>query len=122
MKTKITFEKKSDTSIGVWREGKEIGCIWSEKSAGGMPYPHDDSIYCKNAIQICGFDAVSETWGCGIFKGKKDLVVSFDYIDDGYKNDQVRAYERYLRTKMGKHEFDDIQNFHDFLRYNIDGR
>jgi len=122
MKTKIIFAKESDTSIGVWRDGKEIGHIWSEGNTGRMPYPHDDSHYCKNAIQICGFDAVSETWGCGIFKGKKDLVVSFDYLNEEYKKDQVQAYEKYLTIKIERRKFEDIQNLLDFLRYNLDGR
>ena len=42
MKTKITFELSSDTSVKVLHDGNHVGNIWSESESGGTPYPHDE--------------------------------------------------------------------------------
>lgn len=107
---------ESPTYISIMRSGKRIGQIFSQ--AENHPYPHDDSEYCLNAIQICGFDKISEVWGCGPFHGKKDVVVNFlpevPYIDQ--KKEQ---YAKYVQEKLKKGEADTIQNFADWNAHNF---
>lgn len=98
--TKIHFEYEGEkqTSVLIKRGDKTIGRVWSEQSNGGLPYPSDATkTYCKNAIQICGFDKISEIWQCGPFKGKKDCVVSFLPIDDEYYQEKLKKYGEYVR-------------------------
>ena len=126
MKTKITFKLESDTYISVLREGKIIGHIYSERKdiykvgeeSGGHPYPHDNSEYCLNAIQICGFDKISEVWGCGPFHGKKDVVIHFTPNIE-YINNKKKQYKFYVENKLNKGEVDTIQNFNDWNAHNF---
>ena len=50
-------------------DGKEIGHIFSPSGSG-----HTDINY----IQICGFSESYDLWGCGIYKGFKDIQLLFD--------------------------------------------
>ena len=144
--TKLCFEKEkgSDTSIMIIRDGKSIGRIWSEvdsKETGiFLPYPHDkDKEYCKNSVQICGFDNISQIWGCGVFEGKKDCVISFNTTDTEYDLQKLKEYEEYVkgfftsRVKelktgcssfnvseiSGKGDFTRLKSFNDWLLHNI---
>lgn len=97
MLTKITFKKKSDTEISILMNGKNVGHIWSEGSKEHLPYPHDkDKEYCKNSIQICGFDKCSEVWACGVFHGKKDLVINFIDMSSEFMQSEEGAYRNYV--------------------------
>lgn len=99
--SEITFEmeNKEKTSVLMMRKGKIIGRVWSESDSGMLPYPHQvGNIGCENSIQICGFDNISEIWGCGIFEGKKDCVVSFNTKDTEYDKQRIKAYEEYVKT------------------------
>lgn len=125
--TKITFKLESPTYVSIIRAGKRIGHVYSDREesykvgddAGGKPYPHEESIYCLNAIQICGFDKISETWGCGPFHGKKDCVMHFLPLTDDYIKSKLKGYRTYVENKMNKEEHDSIQNFHDWDAHNI---
>ena len=117
MNTEITFELATQTEIRIMRNGKQIGQIWSENKDTSLPYPHGYTDICKNSIQVCGFDTCSEIWGCGVFEGKKDLVVHFLPISSSEY--QQEEYLKYLKDKMAKKEFGTIQNFADFQCYNI---
>lgn len=121
MKTNITFKAETDTYISVWRNGKQIGQIYSQTDdkQHNTPYPHEQSIYCLNAIQICGFDKISEVWGCGPFHGKKDVVVHFIPMDDEYNQKRLKFYETYVQNKINKKETANIQNFKDWSAHNI---
>ena len=46
-----------------------VGQIFSPSSSGND---------VKNAIQICGFSEAFDLWGCGVFKGFKDIQLLFD--------------------------------------------
>ena len=119
IKTNITFEKESETSINILRDGKHVGNIWSESKDGSMPYSNET----KDSIQICGFDTISEIWGCGIFKGHKDCVIEFFNIDSKeFKEQEQNKYKKYLQLKIQNNELDDVQSFQDFFKYNLDGR
>lgn len=95
-------EQNSDTSILIMRDKKIIGRIWSQHIGDNakyiqLPYPHNESDVCKNSIQICGFDRISEVWACGPFDNKKDCVVSFDTYNTDYDKQQIKNYEQYVR-------------------------
>ena len=117
--TNIWFELEGEHYIKIMRNGKQIGQIWTEQPKDGMkPYPHEESEYCKNAVQICGFDKISEIWGCGPFQGKKDVVISF--LPEGdYFEEKKKRYASYIENKYNKKEFDTIQNFVDWNAHNI---
>ena len=146
MKTKITFEFENEqkTSIKVMRDGKQIGRLWSEQTEGSLtlPYPHNDISYCYNSIQICGFDRMSEIWGCGPFQGKKDCVVHFTPVSEQYYQDKMKRYQEYVLSFFDKtaHKVDlgnndsiyvpdiklkedkhigSMQSFDDWCRHNI---
>jgi hypothetical protein len=98
MKTKITFEKESDTEILIKRNGETIGQIWSEqKGSLDLPYPHSDTDYCKNSIQICGYDRLEGSWACGVFDGKRDCVVHFIPVSE-YTEEQKKRYAEYVES------------------------
>lgn len=120
MKTKITFKKESDTYISIMRDGKKIGHVYSQTSEKqhNTPYPHDDTEYCLNSIQVCGFDRASKIWGCGPFHGKKDIVVSF-IPNNEYTDTKKQQYKFYVENKLNKGEVDTIQNFEDWNAHNI---
>jgi hypothetical protein len=94
--TNITFKLESPTYISVIRDGIVIGQIFSQNE--NHPYPHDDSEYCLNSIQICGFDKMSEIWACGVFSGKKDCVVHFLPTDSEYYKRKSIEYSEYVKT------------------------
>lgn len=126
VKTKITFKSESDTYISIMRDDKKIGHIYSERKNvykvgeddDGHPYPHDDSEYCLNSIQICGFDKISEVWGCGPFEGKKDVVIHF-IPNNEYIESKKKQYGYYIKEKLNKGEVDSIKNFVDWNAHNI---
>lgn len=61
---------------------KEIGKIFTPSGSGGT------SINC---IQVCGFSEAFDLWGCGIFKGFKDIQLLFDdKMLDGTDNFRYR--------------------------------
>ncbi len=99
-KTKITFKETGiDTKIDIMRNGKKIGHIWSQLDDGMTPYPHKEDGSCLNSIQLCGFDTMSEVWGCGVFKGKKDTVINFlpEFKDNDYIKTKMSEYDEYVR-------------------------
>jgi hypothetical protein len=120
MKTKITFKLETDTYISVMRNGKKIGHIYSQLKSKdyNKPYPHTENEYCLNAIQICGFDKISEVWACGPFHGKKDVVIHFT-PDIEYIEKKKKLYKSYVENKLNKGEADTIQNFTDWNSHNI---
>jgi len=71
----IVFKQISEGYVKIFREGKEIGHIFSN---GNDENGHNfDSYSGKQSIQLCGFDEVAGEWGCGCYKGKRDLCVRF---------------------------------------------
>lgn len=137
MKTKITFKLKSKTCVGIIRDGEQIGHMWSESKDGTLPYPHDDNkVYCQNSIQLCGFDRLDGAWACGIYEGKRDLVVQFRNDKVKYTKEKLKEYEDYVKrffetrseeVKTGKETFHigkmkakkdlgKLQNFDDWFR------
>jgi hypothetical protein len=96
--SKITFALESDTSVSVIRDGKQIGRVWSMNEDGTKPYPHNDTPYCLNSVQICGFDKISEIWGCGPFEGKKDCVIHFVPYKEEYYQHKIKEYEKYVES------------------------
>jgi hypothetical protein len=113
MKTKITFELESETSVSIKQNGIQVGRLWSEHKDGTMPYPHDESDRTKNSIQLCGFDRQSEIWACGPFEGKKDTCFSFLEIKD--KNVSLSHYEDYVKNCIRTGNTALIKNFNDWL-------
>lgn len=116
--SKITFELEDKHTIRIIRDGKKIGHFYSGDGRGAMPYPHDDSVYCLNSIQICGFDKISEVWGCGPFHGHKDVVINFIEEND-YIKQKTEGYLHYVKQKIAKKEERTIQNFVDWNAHNI---
>ena len=115
------FENKEQTSILVKRkDGEVIGRIWAQGKDGGFPYPHSSDEYCKNSIQICGFDKISEVWACGPFQGKKDCVVHFIDMKSDYREAKLKKYENYVKEFMyHKKPIHTLQNFNDWDLHNI---
>lgn len=97
IKSNITFEYETNkqTSIVIKRNNERIGRIWSQLSDGTTPYPHNK--HDLDSIQICGFDKMSEIWGCGPFDGKKDCVIQFIDINDDYYKEQLEGYKNYVK-------------------------
>lgn len=120
--TNITFELEegSNTSILVKRDGKSIGRVWSQHSDGGTPYPHDETEYCLNSVQICGFDRMSEIWGCGPFKGKKDCVIHFVDNDNEYHQGKEKKYRNYIENFINLNKpMSEMQSYDDWTRHSI---
>lgn len=69
MENKISFKLKSDNKVLIMRDEKEIGQIFTPSSSGNN---------ILNAIQVCGFSEAFDLWGCGPFKGFKDIQLLFD--------------------------------------------
>jgi hypothetical protein len=102
-KTKLRFElEESKTVCNIFRGDQHIGRIWAEYESTKkttLPYPHDEnSAYCQNSIQICGFDHISQTWGCGPFAGKKDCVIHFLPTDEDYYEQKAKEYAEYVKN------------------------
>lgn len=117
--TRITFEQHSSTYIKIMRDGKQIGQVYSEFDDGTLPYPHNpNSEKCKNSIQLCGFDGVSQTWACGQFTGKKDLVVNFIDYNGAYMQEQEKEYRIYVEQFM-QHKFpmDKLKPFKEWVEH-----
>jgi len=82
--TRITFKQVNETEVDVLEDGKIVGNIWScKQSKDDYPYIEHkgyeaDSDNKREEVQICGFNAMSVVWDCGIFEKKKDLVVTFN--------------------------------------------
>lgn len=125
VKSNITFEfdGKSKTSVLMKRDGETIGRIWSQGSGDkhNTPYPHNDSEDCINSVQICGFDRISEIWGCGPFKGKKDCVIHFIPTNHEYYIRKKVDYERYVKGFLysKKNDILLLQSFDQWERHNI---
>jgi hypothetical protein len=94
-KSRITFKQTSDTEVKVFLDGKQVGNFWSQDDGGTFPYPHDESSDCS--VQICGFDNISATWGCGIYQGTKDCVVGFLPKEDPNYIRYAEEYQQYIR-------------------------
>jgi len=119
MKTEITFEynNKEKTSIKIMRGKDFIGHIWSEQKDGTLPYPHDKSKdYCKNSIQICGFDRISEIWSCGPFTGKKDCVVNFTPMGNEWHKEQLKQYEEYVKRILRLNKISKMKSYNDWIK------
>ena len=116
-KTKITFEKISDTAMKVLHNGNHVGNIWSESKDGGKPFPHDNHQSTLESIQICGFATASEIWACGVFHGTKDIVVRFNpMMDDFYKQYQ-REYKEYVDECFKQNKPQMIKPFNDWVAH-----
>ncbi len=114
-KTKITFKLITKTEIKIFQGKKEVGQIWSQYENNRTPYPHKNTQYCLNAIQICGFDKMSEVWGCGIYKGKKDCVVSF-MPNTVWHDEQLKKYKEYLQQAIAIKDVKTVMSFKDWLQ------
>lgn len=55
--------------IKIMKNNEEVGHIFTPSGSG------EDII---NAIQVCGFAEAFDIWGCGIYKGYKDIQLLFD--------------------------------------------
>ena len=55
--------------IRIMQDFREVGRIFTPSGSG------EDT---ENAIQVCGFTEAFDLWGCGIFKGYKDIQLLFD--------------------------------------------
>lgn len=92
------FEKGQTTSVLVKRGEDIIGRV-SAQNGDLLPFPHDKTkTYCKNSIQICGFDKISQVWQCGPFQGHKDCVVTFQPLKNEWHKDQLKEYEEYVKN------------------------
>jgi hypothetical protein len=67
--TKDIWGKDIAQKIIIRKDGNIVGHIFS---------PSGSSNDTTNAIQICGFTEAFDLWGCGIFKGFKDIQLLFD--------------------------------------------
>ena len=66
----MKFRLKNDKLVQVFNEeGKQVGEIFSPSGSGKTTL---------NAIQVCGFSEAFDLWGCGVFKGFKDIQLLFD--------------------------------------------
>lgn len=118
--TKITFKKVSDTYVSILLNGKQVGHIFSKMDSGTKPYPHEHTEYCNTSIQLCGFDRCSEVWACGIFSGKKDLVVNFIDTSEEYRNSKLGTYKFYVKNHLNSNkEINELMNFSDWDKHNI---
>ena len=63
------YNKEVSSSILIKKEGVTIGRVFTPSGSG-----HD----VTNAIQVCGFTEAFDLWGCGIFKGYKDIQLLYD--------------------------------------------
>ena len=61
--------RQNASKVLIKRGDEVIGHIFTPGGSG------DDQM---NAIQICGFTEAFDLWGCGIFKGYKDIGLLFD--------------------------------------------
>lgn len=78
--SRISFKQTTPTNIEIIQDGKTvIGQIWSYDDKQNMyPYSETNGYTEKNAIQICGFNNISQTWKCYVFENTKDVVVDFN--------------------------------------------
>ncbi len=49
-----------------------------DKNVGHIFTPSGSGRYVLNAIQVCGFTEAFDLWGCGIYRGFKDIQLLFD--------------------------------------------
>lgn len=118
MKTKITFEMESNTSVNVLLNGKKVGHIWSEDKKGSLPYPHKEDEKNRELIQICGFDAASEIWACGKFSGKKDLTLRFAEMDDTYYEERYKEeYKKYVAELLAADKVQEVKSYFDWVQH-----
>ncbi len=64
----IEFKLKSNKSVKILKNGKEVGEIFTPSGSG-----HD----VVDGVQICGFSEAFDFWGCGNYEGFKDIQVLF---------------------------------------------
>ena len=114
-KTRITFEKESNTEIKVFHDGLHVGNIWSQSEKGKTPYPHTDDIKCLESIQICGFASTSAVWSCGVFNGTKDMTVRFNPMTDEYYQKYYEEYKEYVNTCLKNEVPQMIKSFNDWV-------
>lgn len=67
--TKITFKIVNEQEVQILKDGVEVGQIFSPAGSGQMH---------ANCVQICGFSEAFDLWGCGPYKGFKDVQLLFD--------------------------------------------
>ncbi len=66
----LKFKLKNDQCVDIINDdGKKIGHVFTPSGSGGNS---------TNAIQVCGFSDAFDFWGCGVFKGFKDIQLLFD--------------------------------------------
>lgn len=70
MTEEITFKMESSKKILIMKGDKEIGHIFTPSST--------NEELAKQSIQVCGFSEAFDLWGCGCFKGFKDIQLKFD--------------------------------------------
>lgn len=117
LKTHITFEKESDTSIRVLFDGNHVGNIFSQTGNGETPYPHDKHEQTLRSIQICGFRSASEVWSCGIFHGTKDVVLEFNPMKGEFYQNQKKEYQRYVEECFNLNRPEAIKSFDDWVKH-----
>lgn len=117
MKTKITFRMLTKTNIAVLCNEKIVGQIYSEKTKGETPYPHDENVATLESIQICGFTEMSKVWACGIFHGTKDVVVRFNPMDEQYYKDREKGYKEYVDACFRAAKIRQIKSFEDWCSH-----
>lgn len=66
MKLKFISEKEVEILND---DGVKVGQIFTPSSSANNN---------QNCIQVCGFSEAFDFWGCGIFKGFKDIQLLFD--------------------------------------------
>ena len=66
----LKFKQINEKKIMILNENEEeVGHIFTPAGSG-----NDNT----NCVQICGFTDAFDLWGCGIFKGTKDIQLLFD--------------------------------------------
>ena len=84
----MKFKQQGDNRVLILDEkGNEVGHIFSPSGSG------ENSV---NAVQICGFSEAFDFWGCGIYKGFKDIQLLFD----GVKMPGRETWDKCIRCFM----------------------
>lgn len=78
----ITFKLENEEKVLIMRDGKEVGHIFTPSGSN-----HTNT----KAIQVCGASEIFDFWGCGVFKGYKDIQLLFD--DYKMKGTPVKGFD-----------------------------
>ncbi len=66
----LKFKLINDTKVNILNDKDEV--------IGHMFTPSGSGKDIENAIQVCGFTDAFDLWGCGVFKGCKDIQLLYD--------------------------------------------